>query len=154
MTHSNTTKSRDPGPKRREPTVARRPSAGLRSHPRRMEGLTRRMARCQEELQEMQREAINALDDAISRLSALDRCSRPGVPVELLAELEAALDEVRILDRDSLPRPEHLNAIAEQISRLNQLLPVSGEVAGGGPADAEDDRQPSSDSSGFHDATP
>ncbi len=143
MPHHNTTTSGDPG--RREPTAVRRPSAELRSHPKRMEQLTRRLERHQEELRGMRREAISALNDAISRLGALDRCSRQAVPGELQADLEAALNEVRTLDHDTLPRPEHLFVIADRLDRLNEVLPASS----GGPTDAKDDRRPSPDSSGL-----
>ena len=141
MPHDNALTCGDPDPARREPRAARRPSAGLRNHPKRMEGLTRGMARCQEELWGMQLEAVVALVDAISRLDSLDQCSRPGEAIELLAELKVALDEVRILVHDTLPRPEHLFAIADRLNRLNQVLSASSEVASGnGPADNGDDR--------------
>lgn len=141
MPHDGTTTGGGPGPMRREPTAARRPSEELRSHPKRMEGLTRVMARRQEELWGMQREAIIALQEAISRLGTVDRCSRPGVAGELLTELEAALDEVRSIEHDMLPRPEHLFAIADRLRRLNGVLPVSaGATADGGTADAGDGR--------------
>lgn len=154
LPHHNTTISGDPDPGRSEPTTGRGQSAGLQIHPKRMEGLTRGMARCQEELRGMRREAMIALEDAISQLGALDRCSRPGVESELLADLKAALDEVRILDHDTLPRPEHFFAIADRLDRLNEMLPASSVVASGGPADTGDERRPSPDSSGLHDTTP
>lgn len=102
----------------------------------------------------MQREAVIALDDAISQLGALDRCSRPDFADELLVELESALDKIRILDNDTPPRPEHLFAIADRLSRLNQVMPASSEMASSDPADTRDDRRPSPVSSGIHNATP
>ena len=155
MTRHSTTTGDGLDPKRHGPMVARRPSAVLQSHPKRMEGLARRMARCQDELCGMQREAIIALEEAMSRLNALDLCSRLDAVEPLQAELEVAFDEIRNLDHDMLPRSEHLFAIADRLSRLNKMLPLSSKVTGdGGPADAGDDRQPSSDSSDFHIATP
>lgn len=73
----------------------------------------------------------------------------------MLGELESALDKVGILGHDTLPRPEHLFAIADRLHRLNQVLPASSGAAGGGdPADAGDDRRSPLDSSGIHNANP
>ncbi len=139
MFHHGATTGGDPGPGRREPTAVRRPSAGLQSHPQRMEELTRGLARHRQELLGMRIEAISALEEAISRLGELEWCSRQDEAGGLLAGVEAALDELKLLDHDTLPGPEHFYAIADRLSRLNQVLPASsGAAGGGGPADTGD----------------
>ena len=99
-------------------------SVSIQSHPRRIQGLARSLARGQEELRIMQREAIAMVEKAIEGLGSLDRSSMPPAMEQLLSELEGALDELNSLEIEVLPRPEIVFAIAERLRLLNAKLPV------------------------------
>ena len=96
----------------------------IQSHPRRIQGLARSLAREQEELGIMRQEAIALVKKAIEGLGSFDRSSRPPVAEQLLSELEDALDELNSLEIEVLPRPEHVFAIAERLKQLNAKFPT------------------------------
>lgn len=118
--------------------------ADVSIHPRRVQGLTNRLARLQADLPAMQRTAISAVERTIQGLGSLERASRPGGAERLAAALEDALRELTSLDLDALPEAERLFMIARRLEPLAEIVSALAAAEAGlasrSPPGAEADR--------------